>query len=211
MRLHVSFRSSSASRIRMALNLKGIAYEMIPHSGSKGDFGSPEYRQLNPQGLVPALEHDGRVLVQSMAILEYLEEIYPEPALLPRDALSRARVRGLAQMIVSDIQPLENIGTLRYLRDRLKHDETTAVEWYNFWIAKGFQALESTLRGSAQTGSFCHGDSPTLADICLVPQVFNSFRHDLDLTPFPTLTGIYHRALELPAFSQALPDGKQPG
>jgi maleylacetoacetate isomerase len=211
MKLHVSLRSSSASRVRIALNLKGIAYEMIPHQGSRGDFDSPDYRKLNPQGLVPALEHDGHVLVQSMAILEYLEETYPEPALMPRNPVARARVRGLAQVITSDIQPLENIGTLRYLRERLKQDEATAVEWYNFWIAKGFQALELTLRGSAETGSFCHGDSPTLADICLVPQVFNSFRHGLDLTPFPTLTRIYYRALELPAFSQALPEGKHSG
>ena len=210
MQLHVSYRSSAASRARIALNLKGVEYEAIAHQASKGDFDSPEYRKLNPQGLVPALEDEGRVLVQSMAILEYIEEAYPTPPLLPQDKGERARVRALAYLVTSDIHPLENVGTLRYLRDRLNQSEQAVIEWYNFWIAKGFRALEFMLSESAETGLFCHGNSPTLADVCLVPQVFNAFRHDLNLAPYPTIQRIYEKSLEIGAFANALPDNQIP-
>lgn len=193
----------------MALNLKGISHETVALQSDKGRFNSPEYIEKNPQGLVPALEDRGRVLVQSVAILEYLEEAYPDPPLLPKDVFGRARVRALANIVSSDIQPLENTGTLRYLREHLRHDEAVTTEWFNYWIAKGFEALEKQLVSSSETGRFCHGDTITLADICLVPQVFNSFRHELDLTPFPTIRRIYDAGVALEGIKQALPHRPQ--
>ncbi len=209
MKLYISYRSSASARVRMALSLKKIPYETVAIQSDKGRFNSPEYLKLNPQGLVPALEHDGRVLVQSVAILEYLEEVYPEHPLLPKDPFARARVRALTNIVTSDIQPLENTGTIRYLREHLKHDEATQIEWFNYWIAKGFQALEKQLASSPETGRFSHGDNVTIADIALVPQVSNAFRHGLDMTPFPTIKRIYEAAIALPAVQGALPQNPQ--
>ena len=185
-RLHGYFRSSASFRVRIALNLKGIPYDSIPHHLRKNEQRAPEYLALNPQGLVPALEIDGHVLVQSLAIVEYLDETVPYPRLLPEDAAGRARVRALAQVVACDVHPIDNLRVLRYLRNEMKQDEAAVQTWYNHWIAEGFRALEPMLRDGRETGVFCHGDAPGLADICLFPQVVNSQNYKLDLSPFPT-------------------------
>jgi maleylacetoacetate isomerase len=207
-RLHGYFRSSAAFRVRIALNLKGVPYESVPHHLRKNEQRAPAYLALNPQGLVPALEIGGHVLVQSLAIIEYLEETVPFPRLLPEHPRVRARVRALAQVVACDIHPIDNLRVLRYLRHELKQDEAAVQTWYNHWIADGFQALEPMLRDSSATGVFCHGDTPGLADICLFPQVVNSRNYNLDLSPFPTIERIFNEALKLPAFERALPQNQ---
>jgi maleylacetoacetate isomerase len=204
-RLHGYFRSSAAFRTRIALNLKGVPYELVPHHLRKNEQRAPEYLALNPQGLVPALEMDGHVLVQSLAIIEYLEERVPNPPLLPQSPAARARVRALAQVVACDIHPIDNLRVLRYLRKEMKQDEAAVQTWYNHWIAEGFHALEPILRESRETGAFCHGDTPSLADVCLFPQVVNSQNYKLDLSPFPTIERIANEATKLPAFERALP------
>jgi len=207
-KLHGYFRSSAAFRVRIALNLKGIPYQTVPHHLRKNEQRAPAYLALNPQGLVPSLEIDGRVLVQSLAIIEYLEETVPSPRLLPEDAGARARVRALAQVVACDIHPIDNLRVLRYLRREMKQDEAAVRAWYNHWIAEGLGALEPMLREEAGTGRFCHGDTPSLADICLFPQVVNSQNFQLDLSPFATVERIYNEALQLPAFERALPQNQ---
>jgi maleylacetoacetate isomerase len=204
-RLHGYYRSSAAFRVRAALALKGIAFEPVPHHLRKGEQRDPDYMHLQPQGLVPALEIDGQVLIQSMAIIEYLDATRPEPPLLPPDELGRARVRGLAQLVCCDIHPVDNLRVLRRLRQDLGQDEAQVGAWYNHWIAEGFDALETLLAESPHTGRFCHGDTPGLADLCLVPQVVNSRNFKLDLTPYPTIRRIFEACLELPAFEGAMP------
>ena len=208
-RLHGYFRSSSSFRVRIALNLKGIAYESVAYHLQRGEQRSAAMLALNPQGMVPALEIDGKVLTQSMGIVEYLDETHPTPPLLPPDAAGRARVRALAQVIGCDIHPIDNLRVLSYLRQRLNQPEPEVAAWFNHWIAAGFDALETMLSVSADTGRFCHGQMPGLADVCLVPQVANSRRFGLDLAPWPTITRIYDACLALPAFERALP-GNQP-
>lgn len=208
-RLHGYFRSSSAFRVRIALNLKGIAYEQVAYHLQRGEQRGPAMLALNPQGLVPALEIDGKVLTQSMGIVEYLDETRPSPSLLPDDAAGRARVRALAQVIGCDIHPIDNLRVLNYLRRPLGQPEPEVSAWFNHWVATGFDALETMLSVSAGTGTFCHGETPGLADICLVPQMANSGRFGLDLTPWPTIGRIHAACLALPAFARALP-GNQP-
>jgi maleylpyruvate isomerase len=208
-RLHGYFRSSSAFRVRIALNLKGIGYEQVPYHLQRGEQRSPAMLALNPQGMVPALEIDGNVLTQSMGIVEYLDETRPSPPLLPGDAAGRARVRALAQVIGCDIHPIDNLRVLTYLRQKLGQPEPEVAAWFNHWVAAGFDALETMLSVSAGTGTYCHGETPGLADICLVPQVANSGRFGLDLTPWPTIHRIYAACVALPAFERALP-GNQP-
>jgi maleylpyruvate isomerase len=203
--LHGYFRSSAAFRVRIALNLKGVRYADVFHHLRRNEQRAPDYLQLNPQGLVPLLEIDGHLLTQSLSIIEYLEETIPTPPLLPRDAAERARVRALAQLVACDIHPIDNLRVLRHLRNRLGQGEAEVQDWYNHWIGEGFAALESMLAASPATGQYCHGDSPTLADICLVPQVVNSWTFALDLTPFPTIRRIAETAMRLPAFDRALP------
>jgi maleylacetoacetate isomerase len=209
MKLYGYFRSSAAFRLRIALNLKRLPYEQFSVHLRRGEQAAPAYRALNPQGLVPALEEDGQVLIQSLAIIEYLDETHPAPPLLPGHPADRARVRALAQIVACDIHPIDNLRILRYLADPLGHDEATVARWYNHWIAEGFAAIEQILAEDGQSGQFCHGDAPGLADICLVPQVFNAGRFRLDLAPYPTLRRIFGNCMALDAFDKARPE-KQP-
>ncbi len=205
--LHGYFRSSAAYRVRIALNLKGLPYKPVSYHLRRGEQNDKRFLELNPQGLVPALEDEGSVLTQSLAILEYLDEAFPEThQLLPSGISDRARVRSLANIICSDIHPIDNLRVLNYLGDRLGQDEATGIEWFNHWISLGFDALEAMLFRDARTGRFCHGDKPGLADVCLVPQVFNSQRHALDLSPWPTIVDIVENCAELDAFRTAHPD-----
>ena len=210
MKLYGYFRSSAAFRVRIALNLKGLDYESGFIHLRRGDQRQPAFLGVNPQGLVPALETDGAVLVQSLPIIEYLEETHPSPPLLPADPKGRARVRALAAIVACDIHPINNLRVLRYLLRPLGHDEAAVEAWYNHWIVEGFTALEQLLAGHPQTGAFCHGDTPGLADVTLVPQVFNAHRYrSLDLSPYPTVLRIYQTCLKLDAFAAAHPD-RQP-
>ena len=207
MKLYGYFRSSAAFRVRIALNLKKLNYESAFIHLRRGDQRQPGFLDINPQGLVPALEVDDTLLIQSLPIIEYLDETYPEPPLLPSDAKGRARVRALAAMVACDIHPINNLRVLRYLLRPLGQDEAAVETWYNHWIAEGFGAL---LAEGGRTGRFCHGDTPGLADIVLVPQVFNANRYQsLDLTPYPTIVRIYQTCLGIDAFAAAHPD-RQP-
>jgi maleylpyruvate isomerase len=211
MKLYSYFRSSAAYRVRIALNLKGLAYETVPVHLLKdgGQQLSAEYRAVNPTGLVPTLAEDGWAVGQSMAILEYLEETHPEPALLPRDPKGRARVRALAQTIACDIHPLNNLRVLKYLKHTLGVSEDAKNAWYRHWVEDGLAGLETLLARSPETGRYCHGDTPTLADICLVPQMANARRFACDLGAFPTLVRIDALCADVDAFQQAAPD-RQP-
>lgn len=208
MKLYDFFRSSAAYRVRIALNLKGIAAEREFIHLRQGAHRTPAYQAINPQGLVPALVDDqGNVVIQSLAILEYLDETVPEPPLLPADALGRARVRALSQIVACEIHPLNNLRVLNYLTGELDHDEAARNRWYCHWVAEGFRGLEAML--AEGPGRYCHGDTVTMADVCLVPQVFNARRFDCDLSPYPTIVRIANALNELPAFADAAPE-RQP-
>ncbi|MDN3556808.1 maleylacetoacetate isomerase [Halomonas maura] len=208
--LYGYFRSSAAYRVRIALNLKGLAYDQAPVNLVKGEQRGDDFRARNPQGLVPVLETDeGQRLTQSLAICEYLEERHPEPALLPADPAGRARVRALTQLVACEIHPLDNLRVLKYLVHELGVDDAAKLAWYRHWIHEGFAALEAMLTREAGTGEFCHGDTPSLADLCLVPQFFNAERFDCDLSAYPTIRRIVASCRALPAFAQAAP-GEQP-
>lgn len=215
MKLYSYFRSSASYRVRIALNLKGLAYDTVPVHLIKngGEQNAPEYRALHADALVPALVDDASgndaVLTQSLAIIEYLDEAYPEPALLPKAALDRAYVRSLALSIACEIHPLNNLRVLRYLTQTLKVAEDDKNAWYRHWVEQGLQALEATLVRDARTGRFCHGETPTLADCVLVPQVFNAQRFNCDLSLMPTIQRINDACLALDAFRNAAPD-RQP-
>ena len=203
-KLHGYFRSSASFRVRIGLNLKGIDYEGAYYHLRKGEHRTAEFLTLNPQGLLPALEIDGLVLTQSMAILEYLEETRPQTSLLPSHPAERARVRALAQLISSDIHPIDNLRVLHYLRQDLGQPEDQVRAWYNHWIAKGFSALEQLL-DQGPVGRFSHGDTPGLADVLLLPQVVNSQNFALDMTSYPKISAIAQACLELSAFESAMP------
>ncbi|MGE5271752.1 MAG: maleylacetoacetate isomerase [Thiohalocapsa sp.] len=209
MKLYGYFRSSAAFRLRIALNLKQLDYDSAFIHLRRGDQRQPGFLGINPQGLVPALEVDGQTLIQSLPIIEYLDETHPEPPLLPRDPEGRARVRGLAAIVACDIHPLNNLRVLRYLQRTLGHDEAATGIWYNHWIDAGFRAIEQLLAGDARTGSFCHGNQPGLADITLVPQVVNAERYQLDMAAYPTIRRIFDTCMQLDAFAAAQPD-RQP-
>jgi maleylacetoacetate isomerase len=210
MKLYDYFRSSAAYRVRIALNLKGVAPERAFVHLRRNDQRSEDYLALNPQGLVPMLvADDGAVLTQSLAIIEYLDEAHPAPPLLPVTPSERARVRGIALEIACDIHPLNNLRVLQYLKNTLGVSEEQKDAWYKYWIDVGLEALETRLARDPATGRFCHGDAPTLADICLVPQLANARRMNIDVAPFPTLTRIEAAAISLPAFVAAAP-AKQP-
>jgi maleylpyruvate isomerase len=208
MKLYGYFRSSAAFRVRIALNLKGLAYEQASIHLRRNDQAKPEYRRVNPQGLVPAIEIDGHTLIQSLAIIEYLDETHPEPALLPSAPVERARVRSLAEIVACDIHPINNLRVLRYLTHGFGRSESDIGAWYNHWIDGGFQALEGLLGSDPRTGLFCHGDQPGLADIALVPQVVNAERYRLNISPYPTIARIFAECMKLPAFEAAHPDNQ---
>jgi maleylacetoacetate isomerase len=208
LKLHGYFRSSAAYRCRIALNLKGLAYETaFVHLGKDGgQHNAPAYRALNPQALVPTLEHDGNVITQSLAIIEYLDEIHPEPPLLPGEAGQRARIRAFALAIACDIHPINNLRVLNYLKGPLRQGQAAVDAWYRHWLETGLAACEALLR--AATGRFCFGDQPTLADICLVPQIYNARRFHCDLSAMPRLAAIDAAARALPAFAEAAPEAQ---
>ena len=210
MKLYGFSRSSAAFRVRIALNLKGIAWEHVNISLPDGDQFDDGYRKLNPQGRVPTLIDGDKILYQSMAILEYLEETQPKPAFLPSDPLGRARVRGLADIIACDIHPLNNLAILKFLGGEMGVEKDAVdVTWYQHWIYEGFNALEAHLANDSDTGTFAHGETPGLVDICIVPQVFNAERYKCDLSAYPRLISIFAECMKLDAFDSAQPS-KQP-
>ena len=205
MKLHTYFRSSAAFRVRIALNLKGLAYDAAFVHLPKGEHRAPAYCALNPQALVPTLEDAGQLLTQSLAIIEYLEETRPQPALLPKDPAKRARVRSLALLVACEIHPLNNLRVLQHLKRALGQSEDQVNAWYRHWIADGLAKLEAQLAGTAGTGRYCHGDAPTLADCCLVPQVFNAQRYKCDTTAYPVAMRVFAECMKLDAFERAQP------
>ncbi|WP_136247163.1 maleylacetoacetate isomerase [Halomonas borealis] len=208
--LHGYFRSSAAYRVRIVLNLKGLAFETAPVDLVAGEQRGDTFLADNPQGLVPMLvTDDGRRLTQSLAICEYLEECHPEPALLPETPSERARVRALAQLVACEMHPVNNLRVLKYLTGELGADEAAKLAWYRHWVDTGFAALEPMLSREDGSGDFCHGDTPTLADACLVPQLFNAERFECDLAPYPRIRRIGENARKLSAFQRAAP-GEQP-
>lgn len=211
LRLYSYWRSSAAYRVRIGLNLKGLRYETVPVHLVRGggEQHQADYAALNPQHMVPTLVHGARVIRQSLAILEYLDEAWPSPRFLPMTARDRARVRSLAQLVAADIHPLNNLRVLRYFEQTWRVPQSERDEWIKHWIVEGFQAMEALLESDPATGTFCHGNTPGLADCCLVPQVFNARRFGVDMSPFPTLERIEQACLALPAFIEARPD-KQP-
>ena len=195
MKLYGFFRSSAAFRVRIALNLKGLAYDSVSIHLRRNDQAKPDYGSVNPQGLVPALEIDGHTLTQSLAIVEYLDEIHPDPPLLPQAPADRARVRALAEIVACDIHPVNNLRVLRYLARSFGRDETDIAAWFNHWISTGFEAIEALLVSDARTGAFCHGERPGLADVALVPQVVNAERYNVTFSNNrPHLRGLHEAA-----------------
>jgi maleylpyruvate isomerase len=209
MKLYNYFRSSAAYRVRIALALKGLPYEYLSIHLGKGRQYEADFGAVSPQNLVPVLElDDGQRLVQSLAIIEYLDETRPQPALLPSDPIGRARVRSLAQAIACEIHPVNTLRVLNYLTKTLGVSDDQRLSWYRHWVLTGFQALEARLAGESHTGACCHGDEPGLADICLVPQVANARRFAVDLDAFPTIVRIDAHCRSLPAFQQAAPENQ---
>lgn len=207
LRLYNYWRSSASHRVRIALELKGLNYEYAPvHLGAGGgEQFSAAYRALNPQSRVPALETPAGILTQSMAIMEWLEETYPEPPLLPRPAGERARTRAMAQMLIADVQPLQNQSVTRYLKDRLHLDEEAIKAWLREWIGRGLAALEQMLGRESTDAAFCVGTQPTFADVSLVPQCASARRFGVDLGPYPRIVHIDAACSALPAFQRAAP------
>jgi maleylacetoacetate isomerase/maleylpyruvate isomerase len=209
MKLYTYFRSTAAYRVRIALNLKGLPYEAVPVHLLRSEENDPAYRALSPLGTIPALlADDGTALTQSLAIVEYLDEIHPRPALLPSDPIERARVRALALTVACDIHPLNNLRVLNYLKQNFGVTEEQKNAWYRHWVADGLLACEQLLASHPATGDFCHGVSPSMADCCLVPQVFNARRFDCPLDEMPTIRRIVARCEELPAFAAAAPSNQ---
>ena len=205
--LYDYFRSSAAYRVRIALNLKGIDYERRPIDLTQGAQKGDEYRALNPQGLVPMLEIDGQRLTQSLAIIVYLDQMYREPPLMPADPADGAHVRALAMTVACDIHPLNNLRVLKYLKSDLGISEEAKDEWYRHWVAEGLAALEEMARPRA--GAFLFGDQPTVADVCLVPQLYNARRFSVPVSDYPTLRRADETASAHPAFAMAHPDRQE--
>jgi maleylpyruvate isomerase len=205
MRLYSFFRSSAAFRVRIALNLKDVDYETLSVHLPQGEHREAEFLATNPQATVPVLDDDGTILWQSLAIIDYLDARFPEPRLIPAEPVVRARVQALAQLIVCEIHPLNNLRVLKYLRGELKLDEAGVSRWYKHWIAEGFTGLEMLLKRWSG-GRYCFGDAVSVADVCLVPQVYNARRFDCDLTPYPTLVRIADGLRDERAFARAAPE-----
>lgn len=206
LKLHNFFRSSTSTRLRAALNVKGLDYDYVAYVLRDGETRTADYLAKNPQGLVPTLETDkGLYLTQSLAIIEWLEEVHPSPPLLPADPEGRARVRALSQMIACEVHPLNNLRVLFHLRDQFGADEAAQKEWFTHWVTLTFDALETELSHSEATGLYCHGDSPTLADLCLYAQVWNNRRFGIELAQWPTIARIFAGLDALPAFQNAAP------
>ncbi|WP_105169658.1 maleylacetoacetate isomerase [Pseudoalteromonas sp. T1lg23B] len=204
MKLYTYFRSSAAYRVRIALNLKNIPHELVGVNLLKSEQQGESYTSKNPQGLLPALETDQGVLAQSLAILEWLEETHTDTPLLPNDPWQKAQVRNFCYAIACDIHPIDNLRVLKYLSQELHVDDEQKNTWYRHWVIEGFKKLELMLGDSP----FCFGDKPTLADVCLVPQVFNALRFKVDMTPYPKIAAIYARCNEMAAFSDAAPENQ---
>lgn len=211
MKLYTFFRSSASYRVRIALNLKGLQYEQVPIHLRRGggEQLAPSYTAINPQALVPTLEDDGRLLSQSLAIIEYLEERYQKPALLPSDPADRAMVRSMSLAVACEVHPLQNLRVLNYLRNILKRGEEDVNQWARHWIGLGLTAVEQMVLSAPKRGRFCFGDAPSVADVCLIPQLFNARRFGCDLSGCPTLVQIDAACGALPAFANAAPE-KQP-
>jgi maleylacetoacetate isomerase/maleylpyruvate isomerase len=209
MKLYTYFRSSAAFRVRIALNLKGLAYEPAFVHLAKGEHRLPAYGAVNPQALLPTLEDGGHLLTQSLAIMEYLEEIYPAPPLLPQDPFERARVRSLAQLVACEIHPVNNLRVLQHLKRALGQSDEQVNAWYRHWIADGLAKFEADLVNGRTAGRFCFGDGPTMADCCLVPQIFNAQRYQCDTAAYPTAMRVFAECMKLDAFDRAQPT-KQP-
>lgn len=204
MKLHNYFRSSASFRVRIALELKGLPYDYVPVHIARGDHKLAPYAAVSADQLVPSLEVDGQQLSQSMAIIEYLDETHPEPALLPKDALGRAKVRALAQSIACEIHPLNNLRVLKYLVKDLKLDEEAKSTWYRHWVREGLESFERQL-AQLPASTYCYGDTPTLADCCLVPQIFNGRRFDVNFDGLTRTLAAFDACMKLPAFQKAQP------
>jgi len=204
-KLYSYFRSSASFRVRIALNLKQLTYEIVPIHLVKnnGEQHAAEYLALNPSGLIPSIDHDGKILIQSGAICEYLNEVYPDPPLLPHDVVERAWVRGVCNLIACDIHPINNLRVLNYLTKTLGHDESQKKDWYQHWIKQGFDALEKVLTPHA--GHHCLGNMVTMADVFVVPQVWNAQRYQCRMDDYPILQQVYENAMQLSAFQKASP------
>ncbi len=207
MTLYSYFRSSAAYRVRIALNLKGVAYDMVPIHLTRdgGRQNSAEFRAINPQMRVPALALDsGEVLIQSLAIIEYLEEMFPAPPIHPADAVARARARGIAEIVACDVHPINNLVTLNYLRGPLGHDQAAVEAWYAHWIVSGFSAIEAMI----EPAPYALGAEPSMADLCLVPQVYNARRYKVPLDKFPKIVAVEEACMKLAAFDRARPENQ---
>jgi len=210
MKLYTYFRSSAAYRVRIAMHLKGLEYDAVPVHLLRdgGEQLREQYRAINPSGLVPAFQDDYITLTQSMAILEYLEDEYPKVPLMPKDATGRARVRELAQIIACDIHPVNNLRVLRYLVHDLGLSEEAKAEWYRHWLVSGLEVLERHLERDPSSGPLCHGHTPTIADCCLVPQVYNAQRHGIDVSVYPNIARVNALCVEMPGFIAAHPSNQ---
>jgi maleylacetoacetate isomerase len=208
--LYGYWRSSCSYRVRIALNLKGIAWtdQAVHLVRDGGEQNSPEFREINPLGLVPALIHEGQAMTQSIAILEYIDETFPGPQLLPEKTSERARVRAIAQSIACEIQPMNNLSVINFMRDSFGLGKEETDTWYRTWITRGFSALETMLAGSELTGTYCHGEQAGMADCCLVPQVYNAERFDCNLDPYPEIRRITEHCRKQPEFISAAPENQ---
>ncbi len=211
MKLYTFFRSSASYRVRIALNIKGLTYEQAPVHLRRGggEQLAPAYKAINPQALVPALEDNGKVLTQSLAIIEYLEETHPKPALLPTDPADKALVRGMAMVIACEVHPIQNLRVLNYVKKEYGQSDEQVNRWAQHWIDLGLGALEQMILAQPKRGKFCFGDAPSLADICLIPQLGNARRYGCDLSKYPTIIAIEKTCMALPPFAAAAPE-KQP-
>jgi maleylpyruvate isomerase len=211
MKLYTFFRSSASYRVRIALNFKGVSYEQAPIHlrRSGGEQFTAAYKAVNPQALVPALEDNGKILTQSLAIIEYLEDKYPRPPLLPADPADKALVRGMALIIACEVHPIQNLRVLNYVKKEYNQTDDQVNRWAQHWINLGLTALEQLIAAQPKRGKFCFGDTPTLADICLVPQLGNARRYGSDLSQYTNILGVEKNCMTLPAFVNAAPE-KQP-